>query len=85
MAGLHTVQNDVMLAILLDSTVSGGFWEERNAKTITETITETIKIHEEWTESDCDRAEKIPNEGDKTKILQFPFFFSSRRGSFSGG
>jgi hypothetical protein len=41
-------------AILPDSTVSFGLWEERNAKV---TKTKTIKIHVERTVSDCDYME----------------------------
>jgi hypothetical protein len=60
LARFHAVQSDVKLAILPDSTVSGGFWEERNDK-----VTKTIKIHKEWTVLDCGHTEKIPNKGDK--------------------
>jgi hypothetical protein len=49
--------------------VSGGFWEERNAK-----VTKTIKIHVEWMVLDCGHME-IPNEGDKK-----PPSFLSRAG-----
>jgi hypothetical protein len=58
-AAFDTSAIDVKSAILPDSTVSGGFWEERNAK-----VTKTNKIHVEWTVSECGHVE-IPNEGDK--------------------
>jgi hypothetical protein len=77
LAGFHAVRSDVKSAILPDSTVSGGFWEERNAK-----VTKTIKIHEEWTVLDCGPAEKkIPNEGDTNLPAFFHSFLSGRRGS----
>jgi hypothetical protein len=60
------------LATLPDSTVSGGFWEERNAK-----VNKTIKTHVEWTLSDCGHV-KIPNDGDKNPPHSF---LSGRRGS----
>jgi hypothetical protein len=48
-------QCQVKSAILRDSTVSGGFWEERNAK---DKVNETIKIHVEWAVSDFGHVKK---------------------------
>jgi hypothetical protein len=59
-SGALAKRSNVKSAILPDSTVSGGFWEERNAK-----VTKTIKIHMEWTVSDCSHVE-IPKQGEKT-------------------
>jgi hypothetical protein len=53
--------------------VSGGFWEERNAK-----VTKTIKTHVEWTVLDCDHMEKILHQGDKNP----PPFFLERKERF---
>jgi hypothetical protein len=63
LAGFHAERSNVKSAILPDSTVSGGFWEERNAK-----VTKTIKIHVEWTVLDCGHLE-IPNKGEKTSLF----------------
>jgi hypothetical protein len=52
--------------------VSGGFWEERNAK-----VTKTIKIQVERTVSDCYHLD-IRNEGEKNSLFSFS---SRRRGS----
>jgi hypothetical protein len=41
-------------ALLPDSTVSGGFWEERNAKAkvkVNVKVNKTIKFHVEWSVS----------------------------------
>jgi hypothetical protein len=76
LAGFH-VERSKDKAMLPDSTVSGGFWEERrNAK-----VTETIKTHVEWTVSGCGHVEKkIPKDGDKSPP-PFLSFLSGRRGS----
>jgi hypothetical protein len=55
--------------------VSGGFWEERNAK-----VTKTIKIQVEWTVSDCYHLD-IRNEGEK----KLPLFFLEQKERFRGG
>jgi hypothetical protein len=79
LAGFHAEQSDVKSDILPDSTVSGGFWEERNAKA---KVNKTIKIHVKWAVSDCAHVKKkIPNEGDKNP----PPFFLERKERFSGG
>jgi hypothetical protein len=46
------MRSSVKSAILPDSTVSGGFWEERKAK-----VKKTIKICVARTVSDCDYVE----------------------------
>jgi hypothetical protein len=73
------VRSDVKLARLLDSTVSGGFWEERNAKAKVK-VNKTIKFHMERAVLDCgqEKKEKIPTKG--TKPLQLSFL-SGRRGA----
>jgi hypothetical protein len=76
------VRSDVKLARLLDSTVSGGFWEERNAKAKVK-VNKTIKFHMERAVLDCgqEKKEKIPNKRDKTP----PTFFLERKKRGSGG
>jgi hypothetical protein len=86
------VRSDIKSATLPDSTGSGGFWEERNAKAkakakakvkVKVKVNKSIKIHVEWAVSDCGhlKKEKIPNEGDKNP----PTFFLERKERFSGG
>jgi hypothetical protein len=73
LAGFHTERSDVKSAILPDSTMSGGFWEERNAK-----VTKTIKIHVEqpcWTAATW----RSTTKGIKTSL--YLSFLSGMRGS----
>jgi hypothetical protein len=78
-ASFPSERSDVKLARLPDNTVSGRFWEERNARA---KVNKTIKIHVEWAVSDCGHVKKkIPNEGDKNLRT----FFLERKERFSGG